>query len=510
MGLDRESNLLRLFKSSTDYEKANTFSLRVCRSAQNSPINRNPRVKIELNFDQSTLASDISNLAPLKLSQVAMLPLREKDGFKILRSALLNPASDTECEYYFDALIIADTIDGQTTIVEVGETSLIAQQRDWKLEEIPKSEGIILPAFYDIHFHWVQDDVRQKPKISLLEWLEAHTFPEEARFSDKDYCEAKAAFFWSRIISTGTIGGLCYSSIHSTALDAAMRHAPAGFMIGNVLMDMSCPDYLMQSSKEAIQSVHDGANKYESRYCVTPRFAPTTSPEVMSEGARVAKEKNLFTQTHLCETTNEIEYTLNLYRDISGFEDISSYTEIYARCNMLGPKTVMGHSIHFEQSEWDMISESNTAIASCPTSNAPIQDLGLGSGLFDYEKAEDQGIRWALASDIGGGPFLCMFDVIDSFERQNRYAGKSGDHHIKALYRSTQAGADILGLGDSRGNLSKGKRLDCIQCIATRGIEPDATAASVLKAIISQAPERGQFEALVSATVVNGEILYES
>ena len=47
----------------------------------------------------------------------------------------------------------------------------------------------------------------------------------------------------------------------------------------------------MQSSKEAIQSLHDGANKYESRYCVTPRFAPTTSPEVMSEGARVAKEK---------------------------------------------------------------------------------------------------------------------------------------------------------------------------------------------------------------------------
>ena len=103
-----------------------------------------------------------------------------------------------------------------------------------------------------------------------------------------------------------------------------------------------------------------------------------------------------------------------------------------------------------------------------------------------------------------------MFDVIDSFERQNRYAGKSGDHHIKALYRSTQAGADILGLGDSRGNLSKGKRLDCIQCIATRGIEPDATAASVLKAIISQVPERGQFEALVSATVVNGETLYEA
>ena len=143
-------------------------------------------------------------------------------------------------------------------------------------------------------------------------------------------------------------------------------------------------------------------------------------------------------QTHLCETTDEIQHTLNLYRDIPGFEDISSYTEIYARCDMLGPKTVMGHSIHLEQDEWDLLADSNTAIASCPTSNAPIEDFGLGSGLFDFEKAEEQGNSLGLASDIGGGPYLCMFDVIDSFERQNRYAGKSGDHHIKALHRSTK------------------------------------------------------------------------
>ena len=157
-----------------------------------------------------------------------------------------------------------------------------------------------------------------------------------------------------------------------------------------------------------------------------------------------------------------------------------------------------------------MLAESNTAIASCPTSNAPVEDYGLGSGLFDFEKAEREGIRWALASDIGGGPYLCMFDVIDSFERQNRSAGRSGASHIKALFRSTQAGADVLGIGETRGNLSKGKRLDCIQCVAAKGIEPNATAASALEAIIGQVSERGQFEDLVSTTVVNGEALYEA
>ena len=439
-----------------------------------------------------------------------MLPLREKDGLIILRGTLLNPVSDTECEYYFDALIVARSAHGVTTIEEVGEASDIAQQHGWRLEEFPQSEGVILPAFYDIHFHWVQDDVRHKPKTSLLEWLETHTFPEEARFSDSAFCETKAASFWLRIISTGTIGALCYSSIHSTALEAAMRHAPDGFRIGNVLMNMSCPEYLKQSTEDAIQSIYDGANAYENRYCVTPRFASTTSPDLMYAGARLAKENGLFMQTHLCETTDEIKHTLNLYKNIAGFEDIHTYTEIYARCDLLGPKTIMGHSIHFEQDEWDMLASSDTAIASCPTSNAPIEDFGLGSGLFDFEKAEDEGIRWALGSDIGGGPYLCMLDVIDSFERQNRAAGKSGNHHIRALYRSTLAGAEILGFGDHRGNLSVGKRLDCIQCTAKRGNEPDATSASVLEAVIAQAPERGRFEELVLSTVVNGEIIYEA
>ena len=49
--------------------------------------------------------------------------MREKDGLIILRGTLLNPVSDTECEYYFDALIVARSAHGVTTIEEVGEAS---------------------------------------------------------------------------------------------------------------------------------------------------------------------------------------------------------------------------------------------------------------------------------------------------------------------------------------------------------------------------------------------------
>ena len=97
----------------------------------------------------------------------------------------------------------------------LGHSEEICGRYGWVIDEIEKNEGTLLPPFYDTHFHWVQDDVRDMPKASLLEWLEKYTFPEEARYADPEYAEAKAQFFWKRILATGTAGGLCYSSIHA-------------------------------------------------------------------------------------------------------------------------------------------------------------------------------------------------------------------------------------------------------------------------------------------------------
>lgn len=41
-------------------------------------------------------------------------------------------------------------------------------------------------------------------------------------------------------------------------------------------------------------------------------------------------------------------------------------------------------------------------------------------------KTEHHDILWALASDIGAGPFLSMFDVMRSFVKQNTAAGING------------------------------------------------------------------------------------
>jgi guanine deaminase len=407
-------------------------------------------------------------------------------------------------------LLAEETLDGEWHLVACGDASVILAQYSIPEGAIETLSGVILPGLFDLHFHWVQDGVRLMPKDALLEWLRLYTFPAEAQFADADFAEAAAAVFWPRILSTGTIGGCCYSSIHKEALEAAFRHAGEHFLIGNVLMTMESPPALKQTDEAASKLVRELAARYSERYMASPRFAPTTGPEVMEAAGRAARRNGCFIQTHLAETPAEIAWVTEMYRGFPGFEDVASYTEIYERVGLLGPRTIMGHCLHLSPPEWECIKKTDTVIASCPTSNAPLPELGLGSGLFDFRTADEYGVRWGLATDIGGGPFLSMFDTMQSFVMQNEAAGVSEGTRVRALYRSTQASAEILEKGDEMGNFLPGKDLSYIH-VGLGDTSETADAESILRAILAlHSADREAYESCVERTVIQGETVFQA
>lgn len=435
--------------------------------------------------------------------------LSSSEEFRAIRGAWLNPVSDERCDYYQDGLLIASKELGAWKVVELGSAESLIEKHQLEPSQIERESGLLMPPFFDMHFHWVQDEVRDMPKASLLEWLEKYTFPKEAAFADEDFAEEKAAFFWKRILATGTIGGLCYSSIHQTALEAAMRHAPEHFRVGNVLMTMNSPEALTQSDREAMELNSWASRTFGQRHVTSPRFAPTTGPDVISAASFAADGIGGFAQTHMCETQQEIDWVLSIYRDMPGFEDIDSYIQVYERTGFLGPKTVLGHCIHLSDAEWQLMAETDTVVASCPTSNGPLEERGLGSGLFDYRRADQEGVRWALASDIGGGPYLSMLDVMASFVRQNRAVGNESANFNRALFRSTQMGATILGLGESKGSFSAGKDLDYISVEASEEQLALGDADTVLAGVIlPYETQRDVYDSLVRKTVIAGESVF--
>lgn len=422
---------------------------------------------------------------------------------------ILNPQSDTKCEYFPNGMLVVETKGKMSKIKDILPIEK-GVKRYGKLINSKNTKDFgaaaIMPGFFDMHFHWVQDDVREMPKDSLLEWLQKYTFPTEIKFSNKKFATDKAKVFFKKLTQHGTLGGACYSSIHEHAVDAAIKMAKGDFVVGNVLMNMHSPEELTQSEEAALKLTKKLIQKHGRKHCFTPRFAITTTPKVMREGSKMADKVKCFKQTHLSETPQEIDFVLSIYKKIPGFEKVKSYTEIYERTGMLGERSLMGHGIHLSPKELTVLHKTKTAVIHCPTSNAPISELGLGSGLFDFKKIERSKVRWALGSDIGGGPFLSMLDVMRSFVEQNKAQGIKSATFVKSLYRSTLAGAEILGVSKRTGNLNKGKEANFI-VLPLSSHEIPKNAESLLDSVITPLKNhREQYDSCVKFVYLNGKL----
>lgn len=427
----------------------------------------------------------------------------------VIFADLLSPVSDSKARLMRDAVMVIRPTTRGWRIAHIGprEKYLRQRRKEQVLKTLDLSGLLLMPGFFDMHFHWVQDEVRLMPKDSLLTWLQKYTWPYEMKFKSKRFSRREAKSFAAELARMGTLGGGCYGSIHSHTVDHALEEFKGDFVVGNVLMTMNSPKGLRQTKKGALSIVKTLSERYKNRYALTPRFAPTTHPDVMSLAAKSAKKNKSFMQSHLSETKEEIEYVLGMYQKLPGFADVKTYTEIYEKCGLLGPRTIMGHGIYLADQEWQTLKQSGTAIAHCPTSNASVKRQGLGSGLFDFSKAEKYAVPWALGSDIGGGPFLSMFDVMNSFVELNRQNKKAT--YTKALYRASLAGAKILGIDKENGSLEEGKWANFIAVPSPKQkVEEDAE--SLLKSLLRPyLKNRKASQDLVVQTYYKGECLYE-
>lgn len=427
------------------------------------------------------------------------------------------PLTVIECDY------ISPIDDKSTQVVRDGALVYNAQGLLWcgkrcdvqhkfkhqRFKKIPRHDFVALPGLIDLHFHWVQDDVRLMPKDSLMKWLEQFTWPYEQRFGNSHYTQERARRFAHELLEVGTLGGLVYGSLHEESVTEALEQFVGDFVVGNVLMTMNSPDYLSQTQANAIEVVKKLARKYTHQYAVTPRFAPTVHPKVMRQTAQIAKRHQCFIQTHLSENTDEIRFVLELFRGMKGFEDVKSYTEIYQRLGLLGPKTIFGHGVHLSAQEWQAIKKTQSVIAHCPTSNAPVKQQGLGSGLFHLERALQQKIRWALASDIGGGPYLSMFDVMNSFVEQHRKARVKAATYSMALNRSTLESARIMGIDHRVGALLPGLEANFI--LVKKNFQGALTLNRFFGSIKQQLKsDRAASQSLVQETWYQGQRIFAS
>ncbi|URW76026.1 guanine deaminase [Sphingomonas donggukensis] len=368
------------------------------------------------------------------------------------RAELLSVPAIGRVLHHADGLLVVE--DGH--VVAFGDRAdLGAQFADVPVTAFPGKT--IVPGFVDAHVHYPQTDRIAAHGEQLLEWLERHIFPEEAKFADRAHADAVAGVFLDELLRNGTTSALVFATVHATSVDALFEAALARDMrivSGKVLMDggpATLRDDVASGRAETEALIARWRGRGRLGYAVTPRFALTSSDAQLADaGAILAAHPDVLMHTHLAENAGECAAVA------ARFPDATDYLDVYDRFGLVGPRSVFAHCIHMSDRAMTRMAEAGSGIAHCPTSN-----LFLGSGLFDLAAADRFGVKTGLGSDVGAGTTFSLLATMGEAYKVAQMRGVSLDP-FRALHLATAGGARVLGLDDRIGALQPGQEADFV------------------------------------------------
>jgi guanine deaminase len=321
-------------------------------------------------------------------------------------------------------------------------------------------DALILPGFIDCHVHYPQTQIIGAYGEQLLDWLEKYTFVAEQQFSDVAHARAVANFFLDECLRNGITTVASFCTVHEHSVDAFFEAAAERGMrtiAGKCLMDRNAPEALRDTARrghdESKALIARWHGKGRASYAITPRFAPTSTPEQLELAGMLWKEHpGTYLQSHVSENRAEVAWARQI------FPERDAYLDIYDHYGLLGPRAIYGHGIWLAEAELARLHDSGAAIAHCPTSN-----LFLGSGLLDLQrlKRADRPVRVGLATDVGAGTSLSMLRTLGTAYQVAQLGGGSLSAPL-AFYLATRGAAQALCLEDRIGSIAAGMEADLV------------------------------------------------
>ena len=349
-------------------------------------------------------------------------------------------------------------------IEAAGDYALLAATLPPGVEPLDYRGKIIVPGFIDTHLHYPQTDMIASPAPGLLSWLETYTFPTERRFEDPQHARSVAEFFLDELTRCGTTTAVVYCTVHPQSVDAFFEASEARnlrMVAGKVLMDRNCPDFLRDAEGQ-IGDSEALINKWHKRgralYAITPRFAPTSSEaQLRLTGELASSYPDTFIQTHVSENKDECDWVRQLY------PNSRSYLGVYEDFGLMRPRALFGHCIWLDDEDFARMAATGSAAAICPTSN-----LFLGSGLFDFEKADGAKALLSLGTDVGAGTSFSMLQTMNEAYKVARLKG-SYLPALRMFYLATLGAARAMDLEGTIGSFAVGAEADFVV------LDPQAT-----------------------------------
>src|ERR1044072_1705219 len=270
-------------------------------------------------------------------------------------------------------------------IVEVGAyDDLRRRQRPVSVQWLDRGMVAVFPGLIDCHTHLPQYSAVARGESELLPWLRQHVFPVEREFTGPK-ARIEAPQFFHELARSGTTTVMAYAAIYEDSCDVgfeAARKSGVRTILGKMMMDIGSYGQLQPKKGLSIWLLESGrlcrrwhgAEHCPPQSAFSPRFAVTCSEKMMRGAAELAARFGAYLQTHLAENREELEKVHHLHMSAR------DYTQVYEKCGMLTPHTVLGHCIHLNPREIAAIAGAQSSVAHCPSSN-----LFLASGLIKLD-----------------------------------------------------------------------------------------------------------------------------
>ena len=315
--------------------------------------------------------------------------------------------------------------------------------------------GLILPGLVNTHTHLPMVCFRGlADDLPLMDWLNHHIFPMEARFVNRQMVRDGAMLAIAEMILSGTTtccdGYFFENQIAEAALDCGMRAVAAqGFA------DFATPDHPQYEKMMA------AAGRFVERWLphapmITPAFfchSPyTCSPRTLVNVKAAAREAGILYLTHLLENRDEIDLIEKRY----GRKPVRHLRHL----GVLDDRTVAVHCNWMSPEDIALFADLGVSV-----SHNPASSMKLAAGVAPVPLMLEKGIAVGLGTDgSASNNDLDLFQEMDLSAKVHKATlldptVMSAETVVKM---ATIEGARVLGLDRLIGSIEVGKLADII------------------------------------------------
>ena len=354
-------------------------------------------------------------------------------------------------------------------LIEDGAVSYIGPELRSAEQTIDASSMVVYPGLINTHHHLYQIFSRNLPEVQRMElfpWLV--TLYEVWKNLDEEVISLSTLTGLTELVKTGCTtvfdhhyvfpahaGDLIAAQFRAADQIGVRFHASRGSMDlskkdGGLPPDsvVQTIDEIMQDSERLVRVWHDDSAFSMHQVALAPCSPFSVSGDLLRESARLARTLGVRLHTHLCETKDEEQFTLEKFgmRPLDYMESLG----------WVGSDVWYAHGIHFNDSELRHLAETGTGVAHCPISN-----MKLSSGICRIPEMLELGVPVGLAVDGAasndGSNLLEELRVSFLLHRLNSSQRAPSGYDI--LKMATRGSARILGRTDI-GHLAVGMAAD--------------------------------------------------